>query len=377
MSRRSHFTAITAVPRGVTRRAAVDWLHDHRELIRLNPLVLRFDQSSPPATAPSDERECTWYEITDQINYGLVKSEVTYKACFNDLPNGVQTHVYAPAGLDIRERWTVCGNEVGEPREILELGIDAPRDGLYVREDVQMRCNVFLSRYVKRNLSKAHKVVIQRVGALAETMEDSGANVTTTYGNTGMPSRPISRNESIVSMNPSPYQHPSSLYSGYSIPDSLQRPAPQSLPGSATTPCYCVGRHDPECSQYVRTPVHPRLDNWSPAVDDKDLPRLPRDSGLTAAWHHIEIPAMDDLTPVEARESHTLAGGSGSEGLFVIPRKPISPRSPLGLRTTSEAFVSERNDELGSPTGSRPETLEALRPQPLMTRRVVSDGFGA
>ncbi|OQO06129.1 hypothetical protein B0A48_08717 [Cryoendolithus antarcticus] len=301
MSRRSHFTTITPVPRGVTRSAAVDWLHDHRELIRLNPLVLRFDQSTPPATAPPDEQECTWYEITDQINYGLVKSEVTYKACFNDLPNGVQTHVYAPAGLDIRERWTVGGNEAGEPREILELGVDAPRDGLYVREDVQMRCNVFLSRYVKRNLNKAHKVVIQRVGALAETTEESGAN-----------------------------------------PETM-------------------------------TPTHPKRDDWSPAVDDKDLPRLPRNSGLTAAWHHIEIPAMDDLTPVEAKAPPITAGPSSTSGAFVVPRKPISPRSPLGLRTTSDAFLRRTNQLTSSIHTTSNAMMASLVALPIeLVERVVT-----
>jgi hypothetical protein len=113
-------------------------------MIRLNPLVIRLQETTPPPNAAADEYNCAWYEITDEISYlpgGLYKGEVTYKACFNDLPNGIQTHTFAPAGLDLRGKWTVGGNEPGEPRETLELGMDAPREGLYVREDVDMPGN--------------------------------------------------------------------------------------------------------------------------------------------------------------------------------------------------------------------------------------------
>ena len=169
MSKRTTFTTITPLPKTTTRAAAVSWLHNHVQMIRLNPLVLRLQETTPPPNAAADEYNCAWYEITDEISYlpgGLYKGEVTYKACFNDLPNGIQTHTFAPAGLDLRGKWTVGGNEPGEPRETLELGMDAPREGLYVREDVDMRCNIFLTGFVKKNLTKSHKSVVDKLAEL-------------------------------------------------------------------------------------------------------------------------------------------------------------------------------------------------------------------
>ena len=168
---RSLITSITPLSSGTSRAAAVAFLHDHVRMIRLNPLVIRLQKTTPPPDASADEYDCAWYEITDEISYlpgGLYKGEVTYKACFNDLPNGIQTHTFAPAGLDLRGKWTVGGNEPGEPREKLELNTDAPREGLYVREDVDMRCNFLLTGFVKKNLTKSHKVVMDKLASLGE-----------------------------------------------------------------------------------------------------------------------------------------------------------------------------------------------------------------
>jgi hypothetical protein len=189
MSKRTTFTSITPLPKTTTRSAAVSWLHNHVQMIRLNPLVIRLQETTPPPNAAADEYNCAWYEITDEISYlpgGLYKGEVTYKACFNDLPNGIQTHTFAPAGLDLRGKWTVGGNESGEPRETLELGMDAPREGLYVREDVDMRCNIFLTGFVKKNLTKAHKSVVDKLAELGDGNElVKDANISQGYDGTG------------------------------------------------------------------------------------------------------------------------------------------------------------------------------------------------
>jgi hypothetical protein len=168
---RSLITSITPLSSGTSRAAAVAFLHDHVRMIRLNPLVIRLQKTTPPPDASADEYDCAWYEITDEISYlpgGLYKGEVTYKACFNNLPNGIQTHTFAPAGLDLRGKWIVGGNEPGEPREKLELGSDAPREGLYAREDVDMRCNFLLTGFVKKNLTKSHKVVMDKLASLGQ-----------------------------------------------------------------------------------------------------------------------------------------------------------------------------------------------------------------
>ncbi|GAB7358821.1 hypothetical protein MBLNU230_g4045t1 [Neophaeotheca triangularis] len=175
LTKRTVFTVITPLPPSVTRAQAIRALHDHGTLITLNPLVQNYTATTPHASAPEDEREtaCAWYEITDTINYlpyNLASGTVTYKACFYDVPSGCQTHVYAPSGLDIRGKWTVGGNEPGEPREERELGLEAPREGLYYREDVDMRCNFLLTGFIKGNLRKSHGALKEKL--VARVMEE-------------------------------------------------------------------------------------------------------------------------------------------------------------------------------------------------------------
>ncbi|KAF7197866.1 hypothetical protein HII31_00955 [Pseudocercospora fuligena] len=168
MSKRSLITNITPLPSSISRETAVAQLHDHRAMIELNPLVLRHEPTDPPPNATPDEAQLgTWYLITDEIHYlpgGAVKGEVSYKACFYDLPLGIQTHVFAPAGVDIKSKWSVGGNVPGkEPREASELGVNKPRDGLYIKEELDLRCNLFMSNFVKKNLKKSHLVVVDKI----------------------------------------------------------------------------------------------------------------------------------------------------------------------------------------------------------------------
>ncbi|KXT13332.1 hypothetical protein AC579_6032 [Pseudocercospora musae] len=168
MSKRSLITNITPLPSSISRDTAVAQLHDHRAMIELNPLVLRHEPTDPPPNATPDEAQLgTWYLITDEIHYlpgGVVKGEVSYKACFYDLPLGIQTHVFAPAGVDIKSKWSVGGNVPGkEPREASELGVNKPKDGLYIKEELHLRCNLFMSTFVKKNLKKSHLVIVDKI----------------------------------------------------------------------------------------------------------------------------------------------------------------------------------------------------------------------
>ncbi|KAL7627842.1 hypothetical protein AAE478_002037 [Parahypoxylon ruwenzoriense] len=166
MSKKSTFTTISPLPPGVTRQVVIDFLHNHVEMIDLNPLVIERHPITAPPHAPPEEHECVWWSMTDKIFYlpgGVVAGDITYTAAFNDLPNGIQTHCYAPMGTDIRERWSLNGTLPGEPPEPVELGIGAPRQGLYLREDVELRCNFVMSSFVKKTLKKAHSTLVERL----------------------------------------------------------------------------------------------------------------------------------------------------------------------------------------------------------------------
>ncbi|KAK8119453.1 uncharacterized protein PG998_004079 [Apiospora kogelbergensis] len=242
MSKRTTFTNVTPLPAGVSREAALGFLHDHEAMIDLNPLVIeRHRLPEPPAYAPDDERAspeaggagCTWWSMTDMITYlPGIKGELTYAAAFLDLRHGLQTHVYAPMGTDIRNRWTLGGTLPGEPVEPVELGLGAPHQGLYIREvcsspllfpllaslklhvessfscsvapfhpelfrrllggklcpdrradvilpfavgthqDVELRCNFLMAGFVRKTLSKAHTKVIENIAERAKAQTE-------------------------------------------------------------------------------------------------------------------------------------------------------------------------------------------------------------
>ncbi|KAG6003173.1 hypothetical protein E4U21_002287 [Claviceps maximensis] len=170
MPKRTLFTSITPLPRHLSRDAAIAFLHDHVSMIDLNPLIQERHRIRPPAHSPDDERGCAWYSLTDKVPYlprgfgGL--GRVTYTCAFHDLPGGLQTHCYAPMGVQTRSRWSVGGRGPGEPPEPVELGLKAPAEGLYLREDVDLRCHFFVAGLVKKTILKSHGTLVER---LAET----------------------------------------------------------------------------------------------------------------------------------------------------------------------------------------------------------------
>ncbi|KKF94249.1 ABC1 family protein [Ceratocystis platani] len=87
------------------------------------------------------------------------------------------THIYAPMGIDLRNTYRIAGNEPGERPEPAELGLlslGAPRDGLYLREDIVIRCNITLMSFVRGQMKAASKQVVQRFIKKAELL-DTGA----------------------------------------------------------------------------------------------------------------------------------------------------------------------------------------------------------
>lgn len=173
MSKRTVFTSITPLPPGISRQVAIDFLHNHREMIDLNPLVTDRHIIPPPPHALPEEHVCTWYSITDKISYlpgGLVTGAVSYTAAFHDLPTGIQTHCHAPMGVDLREKWSIGGSEPGEEPEPMELGLGAPRTGLYIREDVIITCNMVMAGFIKKTIKKAHGTLIDALSVKAAAM---------------------------------------------------------------------------------------------------------------------------------------------------------------------------------------------------------------
>ena len=244
MSKRSVFTNVTPLPGHVSRETAVALLHDHVEMIEMNPLVIRLEPTTaPPNATPEEVKVMHWYSITDEIVYvpgTKVKGETTYKAGFYNLPVGLQTHVFAPAGVDIKTKWSVGGSLPGEEKESVELGLSAPREGLYIREDADLRCSVFVMNFVKRNLKRGHHVLCERLIKKALLAEEEGRGQ-------------MSRQSVFSSDADSILQRWDHLYtpgtSKPSIGSSMTTPN-HSTP--VDTSCACEGvNHEPSCTFYM------------------------------------------------------------------------------------------------------------------------------
>ncbi|CAO2648073.1 Nn.00g089950.m01.CDS01 [Neocucurbitaria sp. VM-36] len=179
MRKKTQYTNITPIPSFIPRQLAIDFLHSHGEIIELNPLVTGHEAIKAPRDAPADEFYSTWYEISQRIQYipGIGKmgsGAIKFRGVFHDLPFGLQTHTYAPANVDLRNKWQICGNQPGEPPEPKELGSGAPPEGLYIREDVEIKCNVTMVSFVKKEMKAAAKIMLERLVKKAELL-DSGA----------------------------------------------------------------------------------------------------------------------------------------------------------------------------------------------------------
>jgi hypothetical protein len=176
MKKKATHLNITPLPSFIPRQLALDILHSHSEIITLNPLVLSHKAISAPRDAPAEEYYSTWYEIVERIQVvpgtgRLGGSKISFRACFHDVPWGVQTHVYAPMGIDLRHNYRVAGTQPGEPAEYRELGINAPATGLYLREDIEIRCNFAMVGFVKSQLKSATKILVDRLIKKAELLD--------------------------------------------------------------------------------------------------------------------------------------------------------------------------------------------------------------
>lgn len=140
----------------------------------MNPLVTGVRSIPAPRNAGNDEYFSSWYEITEIITWGFgLKKKIAFNGCFHDQPWGMQSHVFAPMGTDMRQTYRVGGNQPGEPRETRELGVDTPMDGLYLREDVNITCQVPLAAgFVKKEMKDASAAMIERLRRKAELLDE-------------------------------------------------------------------------------------------------------------------------------------------------------------------------------------------------------------
>ncbi|KAJ3497430.1 hypothetical protein NLG97_g1908 [Lecanicillium saksenae] len=182
LRKKDTYTVVTPIPSHIPRQLAIDILQSHGEVISLNPLVLSYKPMPAPRNAAADEYYSTWYEITQRVQFipGMGKmgsGQITFNGCFHDMPWGLQTHIYAPMNVDLRNKYRIGGNQPGvEPPEQRELGMESlgiPTSGLYLRHEAEIKCNIAMMSFVKSELQKACKDMVDRIIKKAELL-DSG-----------------------------------------------------------------------------------------------------------------------------------------------------------------------------------------------------------
>lgn len=183
LRKKETYTVVTPIPTYIPRQLAIDILQSHSEVIALNPLVLSHKPIPAPRNAAADEYYSTWYEITQRVQFipGVGKmgsGQITFNGCFHDMPWGLQTHIYAPLSVDLRNKYRIGGNQPDvEPPEQRELGMETlgiPSNGLYLRQEAEIKCNIAMMSFVKSELQKACKDMVDRIIKKAELL-DSGA----------------------------------------------------------------------------------------------------------------------------------------------------------------------------------------------------------
>ncbi|OAQ63642.1 hypothetical protein VFPPC_14643 [Pochonia chlamydosporia 170] len=288
LRKKEAFTVITPIPGFIPRQLALDILHSHSEVITLNPLVLDHKPIPAPRNAASDEFYSTWYEITQRIQFvpgmgNIGSGKITFNGCFHDMPWGLQTHIYAPFNIDMRSKYQIGGNQPGvEAPEQREIGLGAPADGLYLREDIEIKCNITMVSFVKSQAKAANKEMVQRIvkkaelldaGVLKAMMEDgklktinpndrSKLDRTSTIGHSPSPSigspqmgtqQPQTSPYQLPASPTHPY-HPQQVYQaqGQAAPYGYAKPAPAApveLPGDAQQYQYYHSQPNPHVHQ--------------------------------------------------------------------------------------------------------------------------------
>jgi len=141
-------TISTPIPADVKSSDVVKGLHNHAFLISLSPFVVRHELAS---TSPSGKQT---YQIVDNIDFlpfGLWKREVTFTAAFEDKADGVISDIEAPAGLVIRNDYSVKSAAVGGN------GGEEAGAGMMLVEEVTTSVNVLLKLFVQANLVSSHE----------------------------------------------------------------------------------------------------------------------------------------------------------------------------------------------------------------------------
>ena len=361
------YTNITPIPSHIPRQLAIDILHSHSEIITLNPLVLEHNPIKAPRDAAADEYYATWYEITERIQYipGMGKmgsGKISFKGCFHDMPWGLQTHIYAPMNIDLRNNWRIAGNQPGEPPETRELGLGAPAEGLYLREDIEIKCNLTMTSFVKSQMRAASKILVERLIKKAELLDAGVLHAMMEDGK-------------LKTVNPA--DRSSHLHANY--PHSLPPNSPRlgyQFPMPSPTFGYRPGTAETQQSQYVPQPYgqhNPGIamelpgDFYHPGNNESTYlqpqpplsPRSNRDSTTSTTWSDRQ--SMTSTRPTSYQSDSSYRSPALEQKGFTSDLPPMQESyKELEAGTTTE---NTHNTQLDSSGGLKQDLRYKYNPQ--------------
>lgn len=333
MVKRTVYTKITPLPSHIPRQLALDMLHSHGEVISINPLVTGHKPIDAPRDAAADEFFAQWYEITEIITWGFgFKKKIAFKGVFYDLPNGLQTHTYAPMGVDLRNKWTVRGNQPGEPKEPRELGVETPLEGLYLREDVEIECNYALTSFVKKEMKAAAGVMVDRLTRKAELLTDGEMHAMFEDGQLKT-SKPNAYNQNMLSHRDTGMKSPAMCSPGLS---------PKHPPSEYTDNQYTTYR------DLVNRRESRRSSSYLPAYQKE---------GYQGPEDHNHANAGAEKSSYVPHNAQSATGPVEVEGSFYHPQQPQN--QPTGF--TFHAELADTSVPSTEPEASRPAPLRPHR----------------
>jgi len=322
------YTTIDIIPSHIPRQLAIELLQSHGELITLNPLVLDYRPIKAPRDAPNDEFYSTWYEVTQRIQFmpGIGKmgsSKVSFRGCFHDMPWGVQTHMYVPMGIELRHRYQIKGNQPGEPPEPRELGSNAPSEGLYLRVDTQIKANMTMVSFVKKELKAASKTMLERMIKKAELIDAGVLQAMFDEAGKLKTSNPNDRSRSYEPSSPAPFTP--SVYGPNGV--NLRSPS----------------QPDPRQSAYYRQSSYNQHNNtYNSSQQNGVAIEMPGDTqyGQSSSHLHPNSSRFSDYSeisgsspqPLNGRWSGVQSDGQGSQdgSLASYPTTYSAPSNPMG-----------------------------------------------
>jgi hypothetical protein len=387
MSKKIAYTNITPIPSFIPRQLAIDILHAHKEIIELNPLVIGHEGIKAPRDAPADEFYSTWYEISQRIQYipGMGKlgsGKIKFKGVFHDMPWGLQTHIYAPANVDLRNKWRICGNQPGEPPETRELGLGAPPEGLYLREDIEIKANMTMVGFVKKETKAASKILVERLIKKAELL-DSGALQAMMENGMLKTFNPADRSSHMPGPN-SPHPSPKQMYDMPMSP-TRQSTFPAQFAGQMGGISPLMGHVQPQMYSQMQGQLHPgQGQQYIPPQHSQGANNIVMEMEGDSYYHpeksqnHLQ-PSPNHLSTDPRYSAASAMSGQSPNSNNGRWSQVSNDQTSLGSRPTSynsegmrspgmeqKGFAAElpTTEETREEHGSAPKKLEGDRPYP-------------